>query len=358
MTWSVDRSAGRIAAGLETAFRDLCVRHGTAALAVRRGDEIVLELAHGHDVTGRPFTTRTPVFLYSAVKPAAALAVLLAAARREISLDEPVARVWGAFGVHGKQDVTVAQILCHAAAVPGWWDPISVAVYADHEAAADQLAAARPWWPPGEPGEHATSYGHLIDGLLGRATGRGVEAWWPALQDATGTAIDLVAGTGARRPAPLDDPGGAWHAGWLARTDRAAGLLTNPPELTDTGWINGPDGRRLVAPAVTGYASAQDLSALWSWWSGPPSSTVLGAQLHRRATRPAVVGHDHVLGRAVAWGLGPQFDDTGYGMGGIGGCVGWYDQRLDLSVGFTTSTVGPLDRLDPLDEALATLAGA
>ncbi len=97
------------------------VADGTpAALVVRRGDEIVVDLARGHDRTGRSFTSHRPVFLYSAVKPVTALAALVAVADGALDLDVPVAAVWPAFGAHGKDTVTVAQALAHGAAVPGW----------------------------------------------------------------------------------------------------------------------------------------------------------------------------------------------------------------------------------------------
>lgn len=344
-----------VVAPLADAFAELTRDGAPTALVVRRGDDVVVDLAAGHDAPGRPFTAATPVFLYSAVKPYTALTALLAVADGGLVLDAPVAAVWPAFDARGKDEVTVAQALAHGAAVPGWSPPVTVDRLAETEAAAELLAAASPWWTPTEPGEHAVSYGHLVDGILRHGTGRGVASWWPDVRRATGVAIDLVAGSDAREPAPLDDPGGAWRDGWLAAPEHMGELLRHPAELLDVAWVNGPAGRRLVAPAVTGYGSAHDLAHLWSWWSGPRGRSTLGASLHARSLGAEVTGHDHVIDADVRWGLGPQIDDDGYGMGGVGGCVGYHDRRLGLSFGFTTPRVGPLDRLDPLDDALAQL---
>ena len=86
---------------LADAFGRLARDRRTAALVVRRGDEVLLDLSTGRDVRGRPFTRATSVFLYSAVTPVGALAVLLAVADGALPLDSPVAQLWPEFGVRG-----------------------------------------------------------------------------------------------------------------------------------------------------------------------------------------------------------------------------------------------------------------
>lgn len=341
---------------LADAFADVVVDDAPAALVVRRGDDVVVDLAAGEDRTGTAFTSHRPVFLYSAIKPVTALAALVAVADGALDLDAPVARDWPAFGAHGKDRVTVAQALAHGAAVPGWRALWTGADLRDQEAAEAALAASVPWWPVGEPGEHAVSYGHLVDGILRHATGRDVLAWGAEAVAATGTQLALLAGTGARSPAPLDDPGGAWRATWQAAPGLMGELLCNPAELLDADWVNGPEGRALLAPAVTGYGSAHDLAGLWAWWMGDGGADRLGAPLRDRSVRPELAGRDHVLDQEVAWGLGPQVEDGSVGMGGVGGCSGWHEVATNLSIGLTTPRLGGLDRFDPLDEAIATLA--
>jgi hypothetical protein len=344
---------------LDAAFDDLAADGGTAALVVRDGEDVLLDRAAGHvdegpDLPPRPFTTRTPVFLYSAVKPVTALTVLLAAADGALPpLDTPVAAVWPAFGAHGKHTVTLARALAHGAAVPGWRDPMDLAGLGDRVGAAAALARSVPWWPPGEPGEHALSYGHLLDAFLRHGTGADIEAWWTEVA-AAGIPVTL------RPPpdvAPLRDRDGAWRRHWLAAAEGPMGdLLRNPPELLDVSAVNGPIVRDLVAPAVTGYGSAHNLATLWNWWVGEAATERLGADLQERSLSPVVGGHDHVLGRQAAWGLGPQVDADEIGMGGVGGCFGGILRRSGLVVGFTTADVAPVGRVDVLDGAFDTLA--
>ena len=343
------------AAAFGRAF-DRIVADGTpAALVVRHGDEVVVDLASGHDRDGRALTSHTPVFLYSAIKPVTALAALLAVADGQLDLDVPVATIWPAFGTHGKDGVTVAQALGHGAGLAAFPVGTTIDDLADHVATGEALAAEPPRWPPGEPAEHALTYGHVVDGILRHGTGRGILDWGRDAATATGTGLSLVPGTGARAPAPLDDPGGAWRQLWLAAPGTMGEVLRHPPEMLDVDWIDGPAGRALVAPAVTGYGSAHDLAALWGWWTGDAAADRLGRELRDRSLRPEVAGWDHVLDREVAWGLGPQVDPTGVGMGGVGGCVGWYESALDLAIGFTSARVLGMEHTDPLDDAVGEL---
>src|SRR5690606_7525314 len=120
------------------------------------------------------------------------------------------------------------------------------------------------------------------------------------------TSLSLRPGTGRAAPAPLEDPDGAWRATWQDTPGLMGDLLRNPAELLDVDWVTGPQGRALVAPAVTGYGSAHDLATLWAWWTGPRAAARLGEALHTRSLGAEVAGRDHVLGSDLAWGLGPQ----------------------------------------------------
>lgn len=327
-----------------------------AALTVLRAGRPVVELSHGADATGRDFTAATPVFLFSVAKPVAALSALLAIADGRVGLDVPVAAMWPSFRAHGKGRVTVRELLAHGAAVPGWREQLSVEQLGERKATAEMLAQAAPWWPPGEPGEHAMSYGHLLDAVLRYSTGEDITAWWGRMRAVTGADVSLRPGQGAAAPALLDDPDRSWQRTTEQSPGRMGALLRNPPGLLDPDVLNGPQGRALIAPAITGYGSARSLAELWQWWIGPGAVDRLGRVLRDASLRPQLVGHDHVLGEQVRWGLGPQVDEDFIGLGGVGGCVAGHDPVRELSLAFTTPRLGSLDRLDPLYAALAGLS--
>lgn len=332
---------------MQVAVDELLEACGTAAVVVRHRDEVLLARAAGTTVDGRAFTVTTPVFLYSAVKPVAALCVLVAAADGALDLDEPVAASWPTFAAHGKGDVTIAEALAHGAGVPGWRRSMRIEDLADRTTAAAELADSEPWWPPGQAAEHATSYGHLLDGILRHATGHDIVWWWEVVRAATPARVDLT--VDGREPAPLVDPGHRWRDAWRVIGGDLGDLLAGAEQLLDVEVVNTQPVRDLVAPAVAGYAAAADLAALWAWWGGPASVRRLGGDHHQQSLLPDRGGEG-------AWGLGPLFTDDGaYSLAGIGGCVGWYGPALDLAIGITTPVVGPLERVEPIVAAVAEL---
>lgn len=355
----VDRGSGIVAAEvalLADAFGAITAGEAPASLVVRRGSTTLLDVASGTDLAGTPFTTSTPVLLASAIKPAVALAALLAAADGALDLDDSVATHWPAFGAHGKGSVTVRHVLAHAAAVPGWREPFTSTELFDQPVATAALAASRPWWSPGEPGEHATSYGHLIDGVLRHATGRSLSSWWQTMRQVTGCDLALAPDDLAVPPAVLEDPGGTWMRARAADGSAMGRLLRVPVGLLDIVVRDTRGGPVPFLPAVVGYGAARDLARLWAWWVGQGGEQRLGRTLRDESLRPQVVGHDHVLDDQVCWGLGPQVDDGFIGMAGVGGCAAGYDPAHDLVIAFTTPRLSSLDRLDPLEAALEDLA--
>jgi hypothetical protein len=66
---------------------------------------------------------------------------------------------------------------------------------------------------------------------------------------------------------------------------------------------------------------------------------------------------DRVFGEKNAWGLGFGVDDSGWGMGGLGGNYGGFCPGGGYSVGFVTGSVGSFDRVDALENALRDCIG-
>ena len=62
-------------------------------------------------------------------------------------------------------------------------------------------------------------------------------------------------------------------------------------------------------------------------------------------------------GRPRSWGLGFGVDEEGYGMGGIGGSVGWACPRAGYASGFVTGSMGTHDRSDLVETAFREVIG-
>ena len=126
------------------------------------------------DAWGGPHLARDSVIVpYSVTKNTIGLSVGLLVERGALDLDERVAAYWPEFAAKGKQNVTVRQLLSHQAGLPQAEPALTWDELLDHHAAAERLAATRPYWHPGSAfGYHAITIGNLADELVFRVTGR------------------------------------------------------------------------------------------------------------------------------------------------------------------------------------------
>jgi hypothetical protein len=70
--------------------------------------------------------------------------------------------------------------------------------------------------------------------------------------------------------------------------------------------------------------------------------------------RPVAEGHDALLDRSVAWGMGLQFDEGYAGMGGIGGSDGEVHVEKGFAFGYVTRRLGDHDRAIALTDTVET----
>jgi CubicO group peptidase (beta-lactamase class C family) len=104
--------------------------------------------------------------------------VHLLAERGQLRLDDAVARYRLECGRHGKDAVTVRQVLQHRAGIPVarglWRDALAAPGWSRSVRA---LENARPRFPPGQvPAYHILSYGFILGEVVQRVTGRDLRA--------------------------------------------------------------------------------------------------------------------------------------------------------------------------------------
>lgn len=334
-----------------------------AALAVIRHGRLVADLYGGWRDAARqqPWTADTLVNVFSVGKPVAALCVLLLAERGRLRLDDPVERHWPEFAAAGKAAVSVRQVLSHTAGLPAFPVPRDAAAYGDWDLLTTDLAGAAPHWPPGTAaGEHALTYGHLVGELVRRVDGRPIGRFL-AEEIAGPWHLDLHVGLGPaeqRRCAELEygqpdwPPASSGNAGSLYRQ-----ALGNPPGIRDVALLNSEQWRSAAVPAVNLHATATAVARLYA---GLLAGGVLdGVRLFDPAiveqlATPVFDGPDLVLGRTVRWTSGGMQvdDDTTWGMGGIGGNVGYADPRHGFAFAYVTRRLAGFDRVNALVEAV------
>ncbi|MFC4158573.1 exo-beta-N-acetylmuramidase NamZ domain-containing protein [Chitinimonas lacunae] len=117
-----------------------------------------------------PLTPDTLFDLASLTKPlVTATAVLQLAEQGRLALDEPVARYWPSFAVHGKQAVTVRQLLAHTSGLRAGLPPQRRP--RDRAAILQAVAAERLQTPPGQQVEYSDlnfiALGYLVERVSG-----------------------------------------------------------------------------------------------------------------------------------------------------------------------------------------------
>lgn len=345
-----------------------------AALCVKVGGETVVDLWAGvADNAGeQAWGSDTLVNLFSCTKTFTAVAALQLVGEGKLDLDEPVARYWPEFAAHGKELITLRQLLSHQAGLPAIRQPLPPEALYSWERMTAALVDESPWWAPGHGhGYAAITYGWLVGELIRRADGR--EA---------GEAI--VARTA--RPLELDFHIGLAESefervGYLTRQknnfgDAAAQRLlkaltgdpqsmtarafTNPPSVMNSA--NKPEWRRMSQPAANGHGNARSLAG---FYDGLLRGELLDPHMLAEMTREHCRGEDRTLLTQTRFALGcwleqPELDNATFGIGpaafghpGAGGCIGFADPERDVAFGYVTNTLGPYVLMDPRAQALA-----
>lgn len=328
------------------------VESGASVAAIVEG-RVVVELWGG--TVGREGL----VHVYSVTKPFAAACALWLVDHGAVGLDARVTEVWPEYGQGGKESTTLRHLLSHQAGVLGWREPQPLEALLDLRRAAELLAAEPAWWPPGTAhGEHALFYGTLLGEIVRRVDGRSLGSLFRD-EFARPWGLDVHIGLAPEEEArvvALTDEDSLWPGGLLEGKDEDYRLaLDNPPALAHLDVVNSPAWRRAEVPAVNAHAGATGVARFYAGLLGGgelESVRVLGERTVAEMTSPQASGPDRLLGEDVTWGLGVGLDDAGWGMGGIGGSLGWADPARGLAWSYLTTRMGDHERAIRLEASL------
>src|SRR5262245_179332 len=119
--------------------------------------------------TGQPWEQNTMVIIYSATKGLAAMTLAIAHSRGWLDYEERVAAYWPEFAQHGKERITVRQLLAHQAGLHILDEPVTCSLVGDLDRLAVVLARQKPAWKPGtRQAYHAITLGFYESELLRR----------------------------------------------------------------------------------------------------------------------------------------------------------------------------------------------
>ena len=357
-----------------------------AACAVYRDGRKVVDLwggyRNGH--TRAPWQQDTLVTVFSTTKGISSLAVALAHARGLIDYDAAVSTYWPEFARHGKETVTVRQLLSHQAGLAAIDRPLSVVDLADLDVVADALADQKPAWVPGERhGYHAISLGWYEGELIRRVDpqrrtlGRffadeiadrlGLEFYIGVPDSVDPDRIALIHGY---HPAELMLHVNAmpWKfvAGFLNPRSITARSFANPSVLRVTGNYNRPEVRRLELPAANGTGQVRAIARAYSDAACGGPELQLGWSTLDALIRPAAPPTggllDVVLRVDSVFSLGyvkpfPSFRfgasaDQAFGTPGAGGSFGFADPETRVGFAYAMNRTGFYLWDDPREVAL------
>jgi CubicO group peptidase (beta-lactamase class C family) len=330
---------------------------GAAVCVIRRG-EVVVDLWGGwaDEARTRVWQPDTLVNVYSVGKAVLAALALQVVDGGTLALDTRIADVWPEFASGGKSGATVRHALCHQAGVPAirgriltdddlWdWETMTAAV-----------AATEAWFEPGSRHVyHTNTFGHLVGGVVHRATGElpgarlvaicgppGIDLWVGLPTEHHARCADVIWAPAAPMPSFRfeDLTGDALMAALAYR---------NPPGYSSMGVVNTPAWRRAQVPSTNAHATARGLARFYELLLEP--GRVVSAELLADATRPHSVGPCPILGEEATFGLG--FTPTtarrplgpnprSFGHFGTGGALGFADPDAGIAFGYVMNHVIP-----------------
>lgn len=339
--------------------------HPSIQLCVVHQGRIVLDRSIGHargvvpgasldDPAVVPLDTETPVNLFSAAKALTAMVMHLLEERGAVELDAPVSRYVPDFARHGKESITLRQVLTHRAGIPSLpREAFDLDVLADPDRVEAVVCDLRPSaLPGGTPAYHALTGGFVMEAVTRHATGRSLRE---------------VLATDVKTPLGLRwfDYGALGADADRVATNVCTGVPLFPPisllvdRLIGTGWdhavrlSNDPRYIGGVVPSGNALVTARDIAAFYQCLLA--GGTLDGVRIFepetiRRAVRadrprPAI---DRMIGLPLQYGTGFMLGTRSislfgwnhpraFGHVGLANSFTWADPDRDLAVALLTT---------------------
>jgi CubicO group peptidase (beta-lactamase class C family) len=370
-------------APVRQAFAENFVRRrelGGACCAYRRGEKIV-DLWGGirNRQTGEPWEHHTMVVVHSATKGLAAMTLAIAHSRGWLDYERPVCAYWPEFAQHGKERITVRQLLAHQAGLFAIDEPVDRSVVADLDRLAIILARQKPAWEPGtRQAYHAITLG-FYEGELLRRVDPQHRSLGRFFQDEIATPLALD----AYIRVPEDLPNS--RLATLAPPGRLEMLFSFPLRLTldalnrhsnmyralivnpGSSVYMDPErvyARNLEVPSGGAVATARAIARAYGVFATDGRELGLRRETLDLLAAPAIPPthgfRDECLKGEVQFSLGfmkpspawPFGSARSFGSPGAGGAMGYADPAVGVGYAYVTSQMGTCLTGDPRDVAL------
>ncbi len=245
-----------------------------AGVSVFHKGKCVVDIAGGYfdKEATKPYTLDTLQLVFSTTKGVVATAVAMCVERGLLSYEEPVSLFWPEFAAHGKEQVTVAQLLSHQAGLYTVDGPLTFEEVLDWNTMVSRLANTAPLFPVGSThGYHAITFGWLAGHLVRLVDGRNIGRFI-AEEIATPLGGEIYVGL----PAHLEPRVSPINTGWPRTATSAPAAPVQLPNkylvsalsvngaLNVKGGFNREDLHAAEVPGANGIANARSLAAMYS----------------------------------------------------------------------------------------------
>ncbi len=344
-------------------------------VAAYLGEELVVDAWAGKTdpAEGAMVDGDTLFNVFSVTKGVAATALHLQAERGLVEYDQPVARYWPQYGSHGKETVTVRDVLSHRTGTPQMPPGSTPESICDWESTVAEIARLEPILPLGEPAYQAVSFGWVIGEIVRRTDPRG-----RSFRDFVREEIC--------EPFGLEDLGLGAPAEVESRIAKLVDALNMQPPPAGSVLEQAmpyeirlapdifelPAVRRATIAGVGGIFNARSLARFWAILANRGTldgRTLLSAERVVKACDmrpggtlpdPVFFGMPMPLSQGGFWKYDGQCpltlalaSATAIGSPGAGGSLGWADPRTGLAVAYCHNRMSA----DPAGEDGATLVG-
>ncbi len=356
-----ERTANRIWAAGRELYRTGV--HPALQLTVRRNGHVVLDRAIGHargngphdspDTPKMQVTTDTPFCVFSTSKAITALVIHLLQERGTLDIADRVIDYIPEYGVHGKDETTIAHVLAHRAGVPGLpKTALDLDRVGDREFLTKTISDAKPFVKPGTLlAYHAVSGGFILGEIVWRVTGRSIR---DVLAEEILEPLDFRWGNYGVRPEEVDQVGLNYATGpkLLPPLSSLVTRVLSQPIDKVVELSNDPRYQTAVIPSASVMTTANELSRFFEIFrqGGQLDGVrVMAPETLRRALTeqsrleidlslgfPTRFSYGLMLGAKV---LSPFGLDTDLAFGHLGliNIMGWADPERGVSVGLVTS---------------------
>lgn len=317
---------------------------GCQVAIFRRGEPLV-DLCAGWSERKREtaVTPDTLFSVYSSGKAMAALVIAHLVEQGRLDYDQPVAEIWPEFAKHGKERLTLAQMMSHQSGLVGITDPsFTPETWIDFDAVIRVLEDQEPLFKPGsQSGYHPITFGFLAGEVARRADPKGRRLGRILAEDLAGPAeADVHIGidpSDHSRVAQLVKPRAMADMGQLTEAKRVAFLKP----WSSPGRISGDQWREAEMAGSNCQATAKGIGAMMGAFATGKvdGETVLSEKVREAATQSRIQGPDAVLPFTIDFAAGimrnaPNFNygpnPDGLGHSGWGGSAVFSDPQTGL----------------------------